>query len=231
MGVDIGAASLGSARAEILQRIRAATGGVSNAEVARAGWTRLPREYRRAATRGREAVLELLEDRLRDYDANVVRVGRDGVSAIVAKLLSERGKTRMLVPAGIAKQWLPVGVEFVEDEGLSPEDLDRFDGVMTGSTMAIAETGTVILQNVPGQGRRAVTLVPDYQLCVVREEDVVETVSEAMARLQETAELPTTFFSGPSATADIEMTRIKGVHGPRFLDVVLMRSGFERETL
>jgi len=92
--------------------------------------------------------------------------------------------------------------------------------------MAIAETGTVILQSVPGQGRRAVTLVPDYQLCVVREEDVVETVPEAMARLQETAELPTTFFSGPSATADIEMTRIKGVHGPRYLDVVLMGFGF-----
>jgi L-lactate dehydrogenase complex protein LldG len=226
MGVDTGAAPLGSARSEILQRIRAATGGVSNAEVARAGWTRLPREYRRAATRGREAVLELLEDRLRDYDANVVRAGRDRVSAIVAKMLSERGKTRMVVPAGIAKEWLPAGVEFVEDDGLSAVDLDRFDGVMTGSTMAIAETGTVILQSVPGQGRRAVTLVPDYQLCVVREEDVVETVPEAMARLQETAELPTTFFSGPSATADIEMTRIKGVHGPRYLDVILMGFGF-----
>jgi len=231
MGVDKGVAPLSSARAEILQRIRAATGGVSNAEVVRAGWTRLPREYRRAATRGREAVLELLEDRLRDYDANVVRVGRDGVSAMVAKMLSERGKARMVVPAGIAKEWLPAGVEFVVDEGLSAVELDRFDGVITGSTLAIAETGTVILQSVPGQGRRAVTLVPDYQLCVVREEDVVETVPEAMARLQKTAELPTTFFSGPSATADIEMTRIKGVHGPRFLDVILVGQGFERETL
>jgi L-lactate dehydrogenase complex protein LldG len=225
MGVDTGVAPLSSARAEILRRIRAATGGVSEAEVVRAGWARLPRKYRRAATRGREAVLELLEDRLRDYDANVVRVGRDGVSAIVAKMLSERGKRRMVVPDGITKEWLPIGVEFVEDEGLSAAELDRFDGVMTGSTMAIAETGTVILQSVPGQGRRAVTLVPDYQLCVVREEDVVETVPEAMARLRDTAELPTTFFSGPSATADIEMTRIKGVHGPRYLDVVLVGSG------
>jgi L-lactate dehydrogenase complex protein LldG len=171
-------------------------------------------------------VLELLEDRLRDYDAHVVRVGRDRVSAIVAKMLSERGKTRMVVPPGIANDWLPAGVEFVVDEGLSAVELDRFDGVMTGSTMAIAQTGTVILQSVPGQGRRAVTLVPDYQLCVVREDDVVETVPEAMDLLQGTAELPTTFFSGPSATADIEMTRIKGVHGPRYLDVVLMGSGF-----
>ena len=98
----------------------------------------------------------------------------------------------------------------------------RFDGVMTASTLAIAETGTIVLQNVAGQGRRAVTLVPDYHLCVVELEDVVETVPEAMARLQTTAALATTFISGPSATADIEMTRIKGVHGPRFLDVILV---------
>jgi L-lactate dehydrogenase complex protein LldG len=93
---------------------------------------------------------------------------------------------------------------------------------MTASTVAIAETGTVILQNVPGQGRRAVTLVPDYHLCVVNAADVVETVPEAMDRLRGTEELTTTFFSGPSATADIEMTRIKGVHGPRHLDVILI---------
>jgi L-lactate dehydrogenase complex protein LldG len=95
------------------------------------------------------------------------------------------------------------------------------DGVMTGATLAIAETGTVVLQNAAGQGRRVVTLVPDYHLCVVRVKDVVETVPEAFGRLEATAELATTFVSGPSATADIEMTRIKGVHGPRFLDVIL----------
>jgi L-lactate dehydrogenase complex protein LldG len=113
-------------------------------------------------------------------------------------------------------------VKFVVDEGLSAAELDRMDGVMTGATLAIAETGTVILQNVAGQGRRAATLVPDYHLCVVEAKDVVETVAEGMARLQETAGLATTFVSGPSATADIEMTRIKGVHGPRFLDVILI---------
>ena len=101
-------------------------------------------------------------------------------------------------------------------------ELDRFGGVITGCTVAISQTGTLILQDVPGQGRRAPTLVPDYHLCVVRGEDVVETVPEAMRRLQRTATLATTFVSGPSATADIEMTRIKGVHGPRFLDVVLV---------
>jgi L-lactate dehydrogenase complex protein LldG len=134
---------------------------------------------------------------------------------------------RIVMPAGLPVEWLPTssgesGVKFVVDEGLSAAELDRMDGVMTGATLAIAETGTVILQNVAGQGRRAATLVPDYHLCVVEAKDVVETVAEGMARLQETAGLATTFVSGPSATADIEMTRIKGVHGPRFLDVILI---------
>lgn len=128
----------------------------------------------------------------------------------------------MVVPAGLAAEWLPAGFEFVTDDGMSSMALDAFDGVMTGSTVAIALTGTVILQNVPGQGRRAVTLVPDYHLCVVNAADVVETVPQAMERLRGTAGLTTTFFSGPSATADIEMTRIKGVHGPRHLDVILV---------
>lgn len=212
-----------SAKAEVLRRIRVAKGGASSAEAVRAGWSGLAREYQRAATRGPEGMLELLEDRLRDYDAHVVRVARADVSATVGTMLGERGKRRMVVPAGIAAEWLPEGLEFVVDAGMAAAELDGFDGVMTGSTVAIAETGTVVLQNVPGQGRRAMTLVPDYHLCVVRVEDVVETVPEAMARLQGTACLATTFVSGPSATADIEMTRIKGVHGPRFLDVVLIQ--------
>jgi L-lactate dehydrogenase complex protein LldG len=164
----------------------------------------------------------LLVDRLRDYDARVVRVGHSDVEAGAARLLGERKVRRMVVPVGLAAEWRPSGIEFVVDEGLAAVELDAVDGVMTGATLAIAETGTVVLQNVAGQGRRAVTLVPDYHLCVVRVEDVVETVPEAMERLQASAGLATTFVSGPSATADIEMTRIKGVHGPRFLDVILV---------
>jgi L-lactate dehydrogenase complex protein LldG len=167
-------------------------------------------------------VLELLEDRLRDYDARVIRAGNAEVATVAARMLGERKVRRMVVPAGLAAEWLPDGVEVVVDEGLAAAELDAVDGVMTGATLAIAETGTVVLQNVAGQGRRAVTLVPDYHLCVVRVEDVVETVPEAIAWLQATAGFATTFVSGPSATADIEMTRIKGVHGPRFLDVILV---------
>jgi L-lactate dehydrogenase complex protein LldG len=220
MGADV---STDAARTEVLRRIKAAKGGASDGAAARVEWDGVARDYRRRGTRVRELVLELLEDRLRDYDASVVRVAGEDVARSVAGMLAERGAKRMVVPVGLRSEWLPGGFEFVVDEGLAAAELDGFDGVMTGATLAIAETGTVVLQNVAGQGRRAVTLVPDYHLCLVRVDDVVETVPEAMERLQATAELATTFVSGPSATADIEMTRIKGVHGPRFLDVILIQ--------
>jgi L-lactate dehydrogenase complex protein LldG len=211
-----------AARKEVMRRIRKAMGPSPDAAAVRAEWAAIDRGYRRSASRGRDAVLELLEDRLRDYDAHVVRSDRADVAANVAAMLQQRGKQKMVIPKGLPAEWLPTGISFVVDERESATTLDSFDGVMTGATVAIAETGTVVLQDVAGQGRRAVTLVPDYHLCLVRVEDVVETVPEALERLHDTAGLPTTFFSGPSATADIEMTRIKGVHGPRFLDVILI---------
>ena len=216
MGIEM------SSREEILRRVRTATGGASTEDAAWAGWSAVARRYKRDGARQRELVLELFEDRLRDYDATVVRCERGDVARSVAGMLSVRGKRRLVVPAGLAPEWLPTDFQFVIDEGLTAIELDGFDGVLTGSSVAIAETGTVILQNVAGQGRRAVTLVPDYHLCLVRVEDVVETVPEAVDRLQATSSLATTFVSGPSATADIEMTRIKGVHGPRYLDVILI---------
>ena len=210
------------AREEVLRRIRAAKGGRADGAAAKAGWQRLDRSYRRVGTLDREGLLELLEDRLRDYDARVIRVTKADVSRSILTMLAERKVRRMVMPAGLDGNWLPSGVEFVLDDGLSAAELDRMDGVITGAKVAIAETGTVVLQHLPGQGRRAATLVPDYHLCIVRGDDVVETVPEAMSRLQATASVATTFISGPSATADIEMTRIKGVHGPRFLDVILV---------
>lgn len=214
------------ARAEVLNRIRearkAGAGAAPDREDAAEAWTAVPREYRRIASRARDAVLALFEDRLLDYDAHVERCASTDVPATVERLLARRGAPRMLAPAGSPREWLPQSVVFTEAAGLGPSDLDGFDGVVTGATLAIAETGTLVLQSVPGQGPRAATLVPDYHLCVVQSRDVVETVPEAIRRLVATATLPTTFVSGPSATADIEMTRIKGVHGPRFLDVVLV---------
>lgn len=216
-----------SSREEVLRRIRAVIGGRpgSDAINIRAEWDALPRNYKLTASLARMAILDLLEDRLRDYDANVVRANNGEVGVAIARILTERGKRRMVVPMGLPEalgEPLPEGFEFVVDEGLTSAELDSFEGVLTASTLAIAETGTIVLQNVPGQGRRAPTLIPDYHLCVVRVINVVETVPEAMARLSATASLATTFVSGPSATADIEMTRIKGVHGPRFLDVIVI---------
>jgi L-lactate dehydrogenase complex protein LldG len=213
-------------REEVLRRIRAAIGSAAASEPEiNAEWNAIPRNYVRDASSGREQIVELLEDRLRDYDATVVRVRTGEVAAKIAELLAHRGKSRLVVPAGLADalgESLPEGFEFVLDTCLSAADLNTMDGVVTASTLAIAGTGTIVLQQVPGQGRRAPTLIPDYHLCVVRMTDIVETVPEAMARLQATASLASTFISGPSATADIEMTRIKGVHGPRFLDVILV---------
>jgi L-lactate dehydrogenase complex protein LldG len=204
----------GSAREDVLGRIRKAIGGGgSQSAVIREEWQAIPREYKRVGELEHDAVLEQLEDRLRDYDANVVRAETSELAETIAR---PQGLEAAL---GIT---LPAGFEFVTDDGLSALELDAFQGVVTASAVAISETGTIVLQNVPGQGRRAPTLVPDYHLCLVRSGDVVETVPEAMARLAATSSLATTFVSGPSATADIEMTRIKGVHGPRFLDVILI---------
>ena len=215
-------ASERSAREEILGRVCAAIGGSSTAETALAGWHDLPRGYRRSSLLHDEAVIRLFTERLEHYDATAVRCGAGEVAQRMAERLAAQGKQRLLVAEGLAAEWLPAGFEFVVDQGSSAKVLDGFEGIVTGATVAIAETGTVVLQNVPGQGRRAATLVPDYHLCLVRLEDIVETVPEAIARICNSASLATTFVSGPSATADIEMTRIKGVHGPRVLDVLLV---------
>jgi L-lactate dehydrogenase complex protein LldG len=210
-----------AARAEVLRRIRAANGGAVDAVRAAQQWSGIRREYRRGPSLSRDQILDLLEDRLRDYDAHVVRAAEPEIAEAAAKMLTARGLRRILIPQGLNSSWLPNGFELVADEGGSAPELDGFDGVMTASSCAIAVTGSVVLQNLPGQGRRAVSLIPDYHLCIVRVEDVMETVPEALERLKATSMLPTTFFAGPSATADIEMTRIKGVHGPRFLDIIL----------
>jgi L-lactate dehydrogenase complex protein LldG len=210
------------ARTEILRRIRAATGIACDQATIEAEWQAIQRDYKIAASVDRAGLLHQLEDRLLDYDAGVYRTSPDGIRTLVAKILSERGKRKMAIPEGIPSAWLPEEVEFIADTRGDVSIIDACEGVLTAATLAIAETGTIVLQDAPGQGRRAVTLLPDYHLCIVDAASIVQTVPEAIALLQTTAHKATTFFSGPSATADIEMTRIKGVHGPRFVDVILM---------
>jgi L-lactate dehydrogenase complex protein LldG len=212
------------ARTAMLERIRSALKDCPppGAAAIEAEWEALPRAYDQACRLDDEARLDLLEDRLRDYDAEVTRVADHDVAAAIAAVLAARGNRPTLLPKGFPARWTPTGAALTFDEGFSARALDHYEGVVTGAVAAIAETGSLVLQNVPGQGRRAANLIPDFHLCVVRVEDIVENVPQAFARLAATAALPTTFVSGPSATADIEMTRIKGVHGPRFLHVLLV---------
>jgi L-lactate dehydrogenase complex protein LldG len=210
-------------REVVLSRIRAALSPQKDAlPSAEASWLEIPRGYVSSGDLPATAILELLTDRLRDYDVQVLHAGRSGVTHAVAKLLTARRADTMLIPAGFPQILLPEGFTYILDEELLPTLLDGCSGIITTCTLAIAETGTIVLQNAPGQGRRAASLVPDYHLCIIEAEQVVATVPEGIRALLPTAKLPTTFISGPSATADIEMTRIKGVHGPRFLDVILI---------
>ncbi len=209
------------AREEVLSRIRTALGTGAGGEQARGA--DVPRRYRTAGTRSPEALLDLLASRLADYRARVRRAAEGTLAAEIAAALAARGAHRVVVPEGLGLP-LPPGVDAVTDAGLSPAELDGMDGVITGAAVAVAETGTIILDGSPGQGRRAITLVPDYHLCVVRAGQVVELVPEAVERLRlpASAGRPLTWISGPSATSDIELSRVEGVHGPRTLEVILV---------
>lgn len=210
------------ARSAVLARIRTANGHESNLATAQAEWQQIPRDYTQTSPLSPEQAVELLTERLHDYNAQVVRCRPDEAAAEIEAILNARRLTRFVIPPGLPPELLPAGIQVTADSGLSATALDGFDAAISLATLAIAETGTLVLQNLPGQGRRAISLVPDVHLCLVRVCDVVATVPEAFARLESTSTLPMTFVSGPSATADIEMTRIKGVHGPRFLHVLLL---------
>ncbi len=199
-------------------RVRSALGD------ARGRAVEVPREYRVRDESSHEQVVERFAGRVADYQANVLRAAAGELAGVLAGACRERGASRLGVPPGLPAGWAPDGVELVADEELSPHDLDELDGALTGCAVAIAETGTVVLDGGPGQGRRALTLVPDYHLCVVSEEQIVGFVPEAVGRLEEAARegRPLTFVSGPSATSDIELSRVEGVHGPRKLDVVIV---------
>lgn len=181
--------------------------------------------YFRAAKASREDIVERFVGRLSDYHVTVLRVRSDNeIRGTAERQFAARGISSVVVPADIPASWRPLNPVPLEDVGLSYEELDAVQGVMTGSFLGIAETGSVVLDAGLGQGRRVLTLLPDYHLCVVRESAVVGILPEAIAALHPHVlqGAPITFFSGPSATADIELDRVEGVHGPRVLDVILV---------
>jgi L-lactate dehydrogenase complex protein LldG len=182
----------------------------------------IPREYRTGRTLPDAERYELFVDRLVDYKANVHRTTIGELPATIARVLAEHGAHRVGVPAGLDTSWLSEfdGEIVVDSADVPAPELESLDGVVTASTVSCAETGTIFLDGSPDQGRRALTLVPDLHVCVVSMSSVEVGVPEALAKLA--PERPTTMISGPSATSDIELERVEGVHGPRTLDVVIV---------
>jgi L-lactate dehydrogenase complex protein LldG len=204
-----------SSREEMLARIRAVTADIS-------GQPEVSRQYRPAA-RGPgsadEALVGLFEERAGDYRATVRRSAAGEVARVIADAVATRGAKRIGVPDGFPAEWSALLTDVV-DPPLDVAALDGLDGVVTTVAVAIAETGTIVLDTGPGQGSRAFSLVPDYHLAVVRTGQIVGAVPDAVAALDPAR--PLTWISGPSATSDIELSRVEGVHGPRTLDIVIV---------
>lgn len=171
---------------------------------------------------------DLFAERLGQAHVEVRRLRTTEVGSQVADVCAACGVRRLGVPPGLPAEWRPAGVEVVEDRELSPAELDALDGALTGCTLAVAETGSLVLAAGPADGRRALSLVPDVYLCVVREDQVEPDLPAAVRRLEPLiaeAGRPVVFVSGPSATSDIELHRVEGVHGPRRLAVLLVSEG------
>lgn len=218
-----------SPRDSVLARIREKLGSKSLAtdDAIRQEHASIGRLYQRKGTLAGGGRLQLFIERLEDYDAHVVRTTSEDVLATIDATLADAGIDSVLLPAGFPEGWLPTTAQIVRDAAsdgtpLANATLDHMHTVLTTASMGIAETGTLVLEHGAGEGRRALTLIPDRHLCVVRASQVVETVPEAFAGMQRRGTQPLTLISGPSATSDIEMTRIRGVHGPRHLTVILI---------
>jgi L-lactate dehydrogenase complex protein LldG len=207
-------------RDDVLARIRRAAG--SSGATREQDYAAISRLYRRAGALDEAGRLGLFQSRLEDYGCGCVRCAQHQLPDTIGQVLTSRARRRLVVPLGVPGTWLPEGFEWVRDAGLSYGELDEIDGAVTGCTSAISQTGSIVLCHDSAEGRRVITLIPDYHLCVVFAHQVMETVSESLRQPRVAASALITTISGPSATADIEMTRIKGVHGPRTLDVVLV---------
>jgi L-lactate dehydrogenase complex protein LldG len=211
-----------SAREEILGRIRGALQDVPEGETP--GDVAVARDYRRSGERTREGLVEHLAERIADYAADVRQVSVGELADAVTAACVQRGLHRVAVPPGLPAGWRPREVELVEDRGLTAAELDGIDGAVTGCAAAIAETGTLVLDGSPICGRRALTLVPDHHICIVLAAQIVQIVPEAIAAVAPAVReqrRPITLVSGPSASSDIELERVEGVHGPRDLLVLI----------
>ncbi len=203
------------AREAILLQIRDAVALATAAEPS------YKRSYRCSLDLEPAELVALFAERIADYDVTVKETTPARLAVALTEACREHAVQRLGVPRDLPEAWRPDGVDLVHDDGLTSSELDALNGALTGCSLAIAETGTVVLDCGPTQGRRALTLVPDLHICVVFADHVVGTVPEAFDRIS--VERPVTFVSGPSATSDIELSRVRGVHGPRRLNVVIVQ--------
>ncbi len=214
-----------SGRETILTRVREALTDVPSAETP--DDVAIPRDYRRGSNLDDAAVVELFVENVVDYGATVHRLssGTD-LGETVREICQRRGVHTMIAAPGFPEQVVTgAGVVLMRDSPpMSPASLDRADAIITNAAVGIAETGTIVLVSSVGMGRRALSLVPDVHLCVVRSDQVVATVPQAMDELGPQSTRPITFISGGSATSDIELVRVEGVHGPRTLEVIVVAS-------
>jgi L-lactate dehydrogenase complex protein LldG len=211
-----------SARETVLGRVRDALTDVPRDESP--GDVAIPRDYQRRTEMSQAEVVDLFVENVCDYGASVHRGRRSDLVATMTEICRARGVHTMAVAPGFPEQTVTgAGVVLLRDETpMSRASLARAGGVATSAAVGIAETGTIVLVSGSGMGRRALSLVPDVHICVISEDQVVGTVPEAMDALATSATRPMTFISGGSATSDIELVRVQGVHGPRVLEVILL---------
>jgi L-lactate dehydrogenase complex protein LldG len=209
-------------RQSILARIRSATADSASTTP----YASLPRNYTHSGSQPTAAVLHLLAERLREYDADLIECSPADLAACIADRLAASGRHKFVAPTDLPAAWLAPGFDWLIDHNLTHHQIELCDGVLTAAFAAIADSGTIVLHHSSTEGRRVLTLLPDWHLCILRATQVVETLPEYFSRCGHPPAL-VTFISGPSATADIEMTRIKGVHGPRFLNVILVRDDLQ----
>jgi L-lactate dehydrogenase complex protein LldG len=212
-----------SSRDSVLNHVRDATAPVAlDAPQLIAGYNAIPRGYVRQGALSEDEKMALLIDRLRDYDAAVSETTPQTLSASIREKLASSGRRNFAAPSGLSASWMATEFHWLVDNNLNHEEIEKVEGVVTAANCAIADSGTIVLHHSDAEGRRVLSLLPDWHLCVLFASQVVETMPEYFARVAHPTKL-VTWISGPSATADIEMTRIKGVHGPRHLCVVVVR--------
>jgi L-lactate dehydrogenase complex protein LldG len=209
-------------RQEILTRIRTATAGVSHkGEECEEAYRGIERDYRHVSDQTIGQRIDLLTERLQEYGATVAECSPQELPSAIAREITASGKRILAAPSALPADWLVRGPEWRLDRNLSTAEIEAAEGVVTVATCAIADSGTIVLHHGPAEGRRILTLLPDWHLCILRTSQVVAILPEYFDRFPQPPAL-ITWISGPSATADIEMTRIKGVHGPRSLTVILV---------